>query len=71
MSWLFGWIKRYGAKKLIIYMDELEPLFAEKIKKAQAAMNSIPPEAFAKQIVDEIQMKLCIKTGVNPKDVGL
>jgi F0F1-type ATP synthase membrane subunit b/b' len=71
MNWLFGWIKRFGAKKIILAMDELEPVIAEKLTEAQKKFGSIPPKEFAKTLVDDIQRKLCAKLGVDPKEVGL
>lgn len=68
---ILKWLRDYGYKRLIRQMDELEPVFAEKIKKAQATLGSIPPEEFAKQVVDDIQLTLCRKLNIDPKEVGL
>ncbi len=71
MSWIITWIKRIGAKQLIREMDALEPIIAVKLREAQEKFGSIPPEQFAKTLVDDVQLKLCLKLGVDPKDVGL
>lgn len=68
---LFSWLKRYGMKQAIKEMDELEKPFAELIRKAQATSGQISPDTFAKELVDTIQLKLCLWAGIDPKDVGL
>lgn len=67
--WLMNWIKTYGAKKLILEMDALEPLLAAKLKEAQQRFGAIPPENFSKILVDEIQVKMCEIIGVDPNEV--
>lgn len=66
---IINWLKRIGKIRLIKEMDVLEPLLAAKIKQAQSGLNNIPPEAFAKTLVDDIQKTLCRKFGVDPKDI--
>lgn len=71
MNWIINWLKSYGAKKLIGELDLLEPMIASKLKEAQEKFGKIPPEEFAKILVDEIQYKLCDVCGVKPEDAGL
>lgn len=71
MKWLLNWIKVYGAKKLILEMDSLEPLLALKLREAQEKFGKIPPEEFAKTLVDEIQVRMCQVVNVDPKEIGL
>lgn len=71
MDWLFGWIKKVGAREAIKRLDQAEPVIAAKLREAQARLQSIPPDQFAKELVDEIQLKLCEHLGVDPKDIGL
>lgn len=68
---ILKWLRAYGYKKLIQQMDELEQPFAEKIKEAQSKLGEIPPEEFAKQVVDDIQRLLCRKLNIDPKEIGL
>jgi hypothetical protein len=68
---IINWLKKLGAKKLIKSLDELEPYLAEKIREAQQKLNNVPPNEFAKGLVDDIQRQLCAKFGVDPKDIGL
>lgn len=60
-----------GKKGLIKSMDEIEPAFAEIIKKAQKTAGDIPADQFAKEVVDQAQLKLCQWLDVDPKEVGL
>ena len=66
---LITWLKTYGAKKLIKEMDQLEPLLASKLREAQEKFGKIPPDEFAKVLVDEIQIKMCNVVGVDPVEV--
>ena len=63
------WLKGLALGSLIRSMDQLEAPFAEKIKEAQRKASSIPPEQFAKEFVDMIQLKACEYAGLDPKDV--
>lgn len=67
--WLMNWIKAYGAKKLIVEMDVLEPLLADRLKEAQEKFGAIPPKEFSKQLVDEIQIHMCQWIGVDPDEI--
>lgn len=68
---LMMWLKQMGYKKLIASLDELEKPLALKLKEAQKKFGDIPPNEFAKQVVDDFQRLLCEKTGVDPKELGL
>ena len=70
---MFKWIKVLmgGKAGLIRLLDDLEPILAAKIKDGQKKAGEIPPEAFAKELVDSIQRFLCKKLDVDPKKVGL
>lgn len=63
LNWLKGLLIRQAIEKL----DELELPIALKIKEAQAKFGEIPPEAFAKEIVDAFQAKLYAWCKVEPK----
>jgi hypothetical protein len=67
--WLLNWIKAKGAKSLILQLDRLVPVISAKIVKAQRALNDVPPEQFAKELVDEMQIELCKLAGVDPEGV--
>ena len=67
--WLFNWIKAIGLSRAIKEMDNLEPLFATKIKEAQEKLNQVPPDQFAKTLVDEVQYKLCLAGKIDPLSV--
>lgn len=66
---MITWLKKLALGNLIRSMDDLEPLFAAKIKEAQAKANSIPPEQFAKEVVDMVQTKACEYAGLDPTEV--
>lgn len=65
---MLSWIKLFLIKKGIAQLDELELPIALKIKEAQAKFGEIPPEAFAKEVVDAFQNKLFDWCGVPPED---
>lgn len=71
MSWLFNWIKKAGAKSLIKELDYLEPIIATKLLEAQKKFGEIPPQQFAKELIDEIQRRLCSSFGVDPTEIGM
>lgn len=66
---MMRWLMSFGAKRLIQQMDILEPLLATKIKEGQKRINEIPPEQFAKELIDEIQIKLCMHLKLNPEEI--
>lgn len=66
---MIAWLKKLALGNVIRSMDELEPIFSEKIVEAQQKLGSIPPNEFAKTLVDEIQTKLCDLVGLDPKEV--
>ena len=66
---MFAWLKRLALGSAINELDQLEPIFAAKIREAQQKLNSIPPDQFAKELVDEVQTKLCELVKLNPADV--
>lgn len=68
---LINWLKRYGIKQAILECDKLEPIFAKKILEAQKALGSLPPESFAKVLVDDVQVQLCKWAKIDPKELGL
>lgn len=68
---IVDWLKRFGAKELIKQLDFLEPYFAKKIREAQSRLSSISPDEFSKMLVDDIQLQLCKKFNIDPKDLGL
>lgn len=51
-----NWFKRWILKLVLSEIDtELTPLIASKVRQAQATLNSIPPDEFAKQLVSDIE----------------
>lgn len=66
---MITWLKGLALGGLIRSLDQLEAPFAEKIKEAQAKANSIPPEQFAKEVVDMLQVKLCALLKLDPKKI--
>lgn len=68
---MITWLKKFGLKYAIREMDVLEPMIAEKLKEAQSKLGSIPPDQFAKTLVDDIQIKLCKQFEIDPKSLGL
>lgn len=60
-----------GKKGFIRSLDRLEQPFSELIKKAQRRSGSISADGFSKELVDEIQGKLCEWWKVDRADVGL
>jgi hypothetical protein len=51
-----SWLKRWIIKLVLSEIDsELTPLIAAKVRQAQATLNSIPPDDFAKQLVSDIE----------------
>jgi hypothetical protein len=70
---MFQWLKLMlgGKAGIIRKMDDLEKPFADLIRKAQAKSGSISADGFSKELVDEIQGKLCDLMDVKREDVGL
>lgn len=71
MKFIIGWIKKYGAKMLIQELDLLEPIIANKMREGQQKVGSVSPETLSKQLVDEIQLKLCKMFEIDPTEIGL
>lgn len=68
---MLTWLKSLALGSAIRNFDDFEPILAGKIREAQKKLGEIPPEEFAKNLVDEIQLFLCKKLGVDPKKVGI
>lgn len=68
---IIAWFKRIGAKMLIKELDQLTPIIAAKMKEAQTKFGQIPSEEFSKELVTEMQIKLCDICGVKPSDIGI
>lgn len=70
---MLKWLKvLFGGKAGVIkLLDEFEAPLAAKIKEGQRRAAEIPPDQFAKELVDEVQLKLCRMWGVDPSKVGL
>ena len=66
---MIAWLKKLALGTAINELDQLEPIFAAKIKEAQTKLAQIPPEEFSKVLVDEVQTKLCDLVGLDPKEV--
>jgi len=66
---MLNWLKKIGLKMAIRELDGLEPVIASKLKEAQKKLGEIPPEQFAVTLVDEIQTWLCVKFGIDPREV--
>lgn len=66
---MINWLKRLALGSAIRELDQLEPVFAAKIREAQAKIGAIPPDQFAKILVDEAQAKLCTLVGLDPSEV--
>lgn len=66
---MLKWIKRLALGSAIRELDQLEPIFAVKIKEAQAKFGAIPADQFSKILVDEVQAKLCELVGLDPAEV--
>lgn len=66
---MFTWLKKLALGTAINELDQLEPIFAAKIKEAQKRFGEIPPEQFSKTLVDEVQVKLCELVKLDPKEV--
>jgi hypothetical protein len=66
---MITWLKKLALGNLIRSMDDLEPVIADKIREGQEKAASIPPEQFAKELVDSVQAKLCQYAGLDPKEI--
>lgn len=66
---MLTWIKGLALGGLIRSLDQLEAPFAAKIKEAQEKAKSIPPEQFAKEVVDMVQMKACELLKLDPNKI--
>lgn len=71
MQLILNWVKKYGAKLLIQELDLLEPIIANKMREGQQKVGSVSPETLSKQLIDEIQKKLCKMFEIDPAEVGL
>lgn len=65
---MLNWLKVYLIKQGIKQLDQLEMPIALKIKEAQRKFGEIPPESFAKEVVDDFQNKLYDWCGVPVED---
>lgn len=66
-----AWLLKLLMKETIKEFDLLKPYVANQVKSAQDKLGSIPPEAFANQLVIDIQVWMCKKVNLNPADIGI
>lgn len=65
-----NWFKKWVVKLALNQVDaELTPLIAAKVKQAQATLNSIPADEFAKQLVSDIEDEVLKYFGLTKEDV--
>lgn len=66
---MITWLKTLALGTAIRQLDQLEPIFAAKIKESQGRLGALDAAAVSKKLVDEVQKKLCQLLKLDPEKV--
>lgn len=59
-----NWIKKVAIKFAVNQLDGLKPIIAERIRLAQASLASVPPDAFADMLIEDLETAILTKLGI-------